>query len=75
MARRALHSVDAGSRAARDESGDRLEEREVLTEKAETVKLKNVVPPIRFEPGVSEIPPGYIQQLRKVLDDMRTSRT
>ena len=42
------------------EAGDRLEQREVLAEQVETVKLKNVVPPIRFESGVAEIPPSYI---------------
>jgi hypothetical protein len=31
------------------ESGDEIAERDVLTLKAETVKLKNVVPPIQFE--------------------------
>ncbi|MDH3214320.1 MAG: OmpA family protein, partial [Myxococcales bacterium] len=53
------------------ESGDRLEERDVLTEEAETVKLKNVVPPIRFDSGVSEIPPSTVEKLRSVLDEMQ----
>jgi uncharacterized repeat protein (TIGR01451 family) len=53
------------------ESGDRLEEREVLTERTETVKLKNVVPPVRFDTGVSEIPPRTIEELRSVLDEMQ----
>ncbi|MHC4990370.1 MAG: OmpA family protein, partial [Planctomycetota bacterium] len=52
-------------------SGDRLEEREVLTEKAETVKLRNVVPPIRFDSGVSKIPPRTIEKLRSVLGEMQ----
>ena len=53
------------------ESGDRLEEREVPTEGVKTVKLRNVVPPIRFESGVAEIPPSYVEKLRRVLDDMQ----
>jgi uncharacterized repeat protein (TIGR01451 family) len=53
------------------ESGDRLEQREVLAEKAETVKLTNVVPPIPFESGVAGIPASYIERLRQVLDGMR----
>ena len=42
------------------------------TEQSKTVKLKNVVPPIRFESGVADIPPSYVEKLRKtVLDDMQ----
>jgi flagellar motor protein MotB len=54
-----------------NEAGDRLEQREVLAEQAETVKLTNVVPPIRFESGVADIPPSYIERLRSVLEGMR----
>ena len=50
---------------------DRLEEREVLTEKIDTIKLKQVVPPIRFESGVADISPGYVAKLRTVLDNMQ----
>ena len=53
------------------QSGDRLEQREVVAEQAETVKLRNVVPPIRFESGVADIPPGTIEKLRSVLEGMR----
>jgi flagellar motor protein MotB len=53
------------------ESGDRLEQREVLAEQPKTVKLKNVVPPIRFESGVADIPPTYIEKLRTILESMR----
>jgi flagellar motor protein MotB len=52
-------------------AGDRLEQREVLTDDIETVKLKNVIPAIRFESGVADIPPSAIQRLRGVLDSMR----
>jgi flagellar motor protein MotB len=53
------------------ERGDRLEQQEVVSEQAETVKLRNVIPPIRFESGVAAIPPSYIQRLRGILDGMR----
>ncbi len=53
------------------EAGDRLEQREVIAEQAKTVKLRNVVPPIRFESGVAAIPPSYIERLRGVLEGMR----
>ncbi len=56
------------------QAGDRLEEREVVAEQAETVKLKNVVPPIRFESGVADIPSSYIEQIRRVLQSMRHLR-
>jgi uncharacterized repeat protein (TIGR01451 family) len=52
--------------------GDRLEEREVVSEEAETVKLKGVVPPIRFDSGAANIPANSVEELREVLrDDMR----
>ncbi len=54
--------------------GDRLERREVLAREANTVKLKNVVPPIRFESGVADIPASYLERLRGILDSMRHLR-
>ncbi len=56
------------------ERGDRLEVQQVVGEKLETVKLKNVVPPIRFESGVAKIPPDYVDKLAKVLESMRNRR-
>jgi flagellar motor protein MotB len=53
------------------ERGDRLEVRQVEGRKLETVKLKNVVPPIRFESGVAEIPPGHVEKLARILEGMR----
>ena len=53
------------------ESGDRIEERVVEVEQAETVKLTGVVPPIRFESGVARIPVGTVDALRGVLESMR----
>ena len=56
------------------QAGDRLEEREVAGEQVKTVKLANLVPPIRFESGVADIPPSYIQRLRGILDGMQHLR-
>src|SRR5881628_2808136 len=53
------------------ERGDRLETRQVTGEKLETVKLKNVVPPIHFESGVAKIPPDYVEKLARILESMR----
>jgi flagellar motor protein MotB len=53
------------------EAGDRLEMREVLGETADTVKLTDLVPPIRFESGFADIPPGHVEALRAVLEGMR----
>ena len=54
--------------------GDRLDVQQVVGEKLETVKLKNVVPPIRFESGVAKIPPDYVDKVAKVLESMRNRR-
>ncbi len=56
------------------QSGDRLERREVVAREANTVKLRNVVPPIRFESGVADIPASYLEKLRGILDSMRHLR-
>src|SRR5262249_4009065 len=53
------------------EGGDQLETRKVVGQKLETVKLKNVVPPIHFESGVAKIPPSYVEKLQKILESMR----
>jgi flagellar motor protein MotB len=52
-------------------STDRLERREVLALGVETVKLSNLVPPIRFESGVADVPASYVERLRAILEDMR----
>jgi flagellar motor protein MotB len=57
-----------------NERGDRLEVRQVVGEELETVKLKNVVPPIRFESGVANIPPGYVDKIATILETMRHRR-
>lgn len=56
------------------EAGDMIVQTQVTKEEVETVKLQNVIPPIRFESGVADIPSGYIESLRKVLDGMRERR-
>src|SRR5436190_21636439 len=54
--------------------GDRFETREVAAEELETVKLTNLVPPIRFEVGVAEIPGATVVELRRILESMRGRR-
>ena len=56
------------------EAGDRFETRAVIAEELETVKLTNLVPPIRFESGVADIPPDYVERLRTILESMRERR-
>jgi flagellar motor protein MotB len=56
------------------EEGDRLEEREVVAQDVETVKLADVVPPVRFESGAAGISPSYIARLREVLESMQHLR-
>ncbi|MFP6630741.1 MAG: OmpA family protein, partial [Myxococcota bacterium] len=50
--------------------GDRIEERTVVVEQAEIVKLTSVVPPIHFESGVADIPARSVEELRDVLESM-----
>ncbi len=57
-----------------NEAGDKLEVRDVVGETLETVKLTNVIPPIRFESGVADIPENYVELLRKALDSVRDRR-
>ena len=56
------------------EAGDRLEQQQVLAESFDTVKLKNVIPPIHFESGVAKIPDTYVETLRKALESLRDRR-
>lgn len=51
--------------------GDRLETRQVVGQEVQTVKLRNVVPAIRFESGVARIPQSYVDQLAEVLEGVR----
>jgi len=65
-------SQDPAALAA--EHGDKLEVRQVPVEKLETVKLRNVVPPIHFESGIAKIPPGDVETLARILDGMKGRR-
>jgi len=56
------------------EQGDRLETRQVVGEKLETVKLRNVVPPIHFQSGAAQIPSDYVEKLAHILESMRYRR-
>mgnify|MGYP003575921329 CR=1 FL=1 len=56
------------------QAGDRFEARYVAAEELETVKLTNLVPPIRFEVGVAEIPDATVVELRRILESMRGRR-
>ena len=56
------------------ELGDRLEVRQVPAQKVETVKLKNVVPPIRFQSGVAKIPPKAVETLGRILESMKARK-
>jgi len=58
----------------KSEAGDKFEVQEVAGEALETVKLTNVIPPIHFESGVAEIPPGDVELLRKVLEGVQQRR-
>jgi len=53
------------------EAGDMIISTQVTKQEVETVKLQNVIPAIRFESGVADIPSNYVESLRKVLDGMR----
>lgn len=57
--------------ADKAEAGDKIEIQKVLEKEVKTVKLQNVIPPIRFESGKADIPERYIALLREVLDSMR----
>jgi flagellar motor protein MotB len=53
------------------ERGDRLEVQQVAGEELETVKLRNFIPPVRFESGVAQIPQSYVDKLGEVLAGLR----
>ncbi|HEY6598441.1 MAG TPA: OmpA family protein, partial [Pseudomonadales bacterium] len=53
------------------EQGDTLETRETITDELETIKLGNLVAPIRFESGVANIPDTTVKSLSEILDRMR----
>ncbi len=54
-----------------EDQGDRTEKRQVAEKDVKTIKLANVVPPIRFRQGEADIPEEYVALLRGVLESMR----
>ena len=54
-----------------EEQGDKLKTEQVREPDVKTVKLPNVVPPIRFGSGEAEIPPDYTARLRDILNRMK----
>jgi flagellar motor protein MotB len=53
------------------EIGDEIETRETLEDALETVKLSGLVPDIRFETGVAQIPDSTVVSLGEILDRMK----
>jgi flagellar motor protein MotB len=54
-----------------EEMGDKIETRETVTDGLETVKLSNLVAPIRFESGIANIPDTTVESLGAILERMR----
>ncbi|MGD8712392.1 MAG: hypothetical protein PVG50_06090, partial [Thiohalophilus sp.] len=55
----------------KQEEEDQVEIEKSLEKVYTTKKLKNVVPPIRFQSGVAEIPERFVVLLREVLEKMK----
>ncbi|NIV17904.1 MAG: OmpA family protein [Woeseiaceae bacterium] len=53
-----------------EEEGDTIEMRETVTDALETIKISNLVAPIRFESGVADIPDSTVESLAGILDRM-----
>jgi flagellar motor protein MotB len=53
------------------ELGDAIETRETVADALETVKLSNLVEPIRFESGIANIPEETVESLGAILERMR----
>ena len=51
--------------------GDTLVVREVIADDLETIKLSNLVPPIRFESGVADVPAATVKSLSEIFERMR----
>lgn len=67
----ALQTWTVDPKVLEAQHADRLEERDVVTPAIETVKLRDIIAPIRFASGVAEIPAASIEMLRKKLDEMQ----
>ena len=57
-----------------EELGDQIEVRETLADTLETIKLSNLVPPIRFESGLADIPDTTVESLAEILERMKDRR-
>ena len=57
-----------------EELGDQIEVRETLADTLETIKLSNLVPPIRFESGLAAIPDTTVESLAEILERMKDRR-
>ena len=53
-----------------EELGDTIEMRETLMDTLETIKLSNLVPPVRFESGIADIPNTTVTSLADILERM-----
>src|SRR6187455_1102114 len=53
------------------DAGDQLEKQVVARDGFETVKLRNVIPAVRFDSGVARIPEKHVDLLREALDKLR----
>ena len=56
---------------ANGKKGDKLEVKKVMEKAVKTIKLQNVVPPIHFASGEAQIPAGYVERLRDILDSIK----
>jgi len=56
------------------EAGDHLVQGVAVTQVFETVKLKNVIPPIHFDSGAAKIPDNSVALLRNALESLRDRR-
>ncbi len=56
------------------ERGDTIETREVLADDLETIKLSNLVEPVRFASGIADIPDSTVESLGEILERMRDRR-
>jgi len=54
--------------------GDTIETREVLADEFETIKLSNLVAPVRFASGIADIPESTVESLGEILQRMRDRR-
>ncbi len=59
-------------KALQEKGGDRIETREVVRADAQTVKLKGVVPAVRFDSGRAQIPASTVHELRVILEGLRS---